>query len=668
MMRSLRQGLTLILFWLTLPGGARAQNVLVNQAGYLTDQKKEAYCIGTADSFHVVSQSGGSVAFSGPLQLTSTSDPATGLRTSKADFTTLNRPGIYRITTNLGDTSGTFAVGNTVFDEAYRKSLKGFYFQRCGEALLAQYAGAYARATCHMHDATFHSSTGKTGSASTGGGWHDAGDYGKYVVNAGISVGTLLLGYEMFPQKFSQDDLNIPESGNGVPDLLDEVRYELEWILEMQDTVDGGVYFKVTTANFDGFEMPSQDAATRYIYQKSSTATGDFAAIMAQAGRIYAPFDTAFASRCVAAARLAWDYLVLNPGIVPPTGFHNPSGTATGEYGDGSDTDERLWAATELFETTGEATFNSYFLTHYTAKGVFTSTMGWPNVQTMAQIDYLVGKQATSDSAAQSVLRSGLASYCASLVGRAATDGLNVTLATWEYAWGSNSNVLNNAILLIVGYGISGNASYSTTALEQLNYILGCNCKAMSYLTGVGARSPMHIHHRPSAADGIAAPVPGLLAGGPDEWRDDAVLQANYTSASPPASCYIDDQGSYASNEICINWNAPLVFVAGYFNESPASSVKSEGWNMPGNFRLEQNYPNPFNPKTVISGQWTADSGVRLEVFDILGRKVATLADGRYPAGKYAFTFEGTNLASGVYLYRLTAGSFSAVREMVLVR
>ncbi len=562
--------LFILLLGIVIDGGASAQNVLVNQAGYLADQRKEAYTIGVADSFRVIAQPGGATAFSGALHLTAATDPSTGLRTSKADFTALNRPGVYRIATNLGDTSVSFAVGTTVFDDTYRKSLKGFYFQRCGEALAVQNAGVYARTICHPRDATFHSSTGKIGTASVGGGWHDAGDYGKYVVNAGISVGTLLMAYEMFPERVSQDDLDIPESGNGVPDLLDEVRYELHWLLEMQDSVDGGVYFKVTTAKFDGFEMPAQDTATRYLYQKSSTATGDFAAIMAQAGRVYAPFDKAFALRCLAAARLAWAYLTLNPDIVPPRGFHNPSGTATGGYGDGSDSDERLWAATELFETTGEAAFNEYFLTHYTAKGVFTSTMGWPNVQSMAQIAYLIGRQTSPDTATISVLRAALTTYCNSLVSRASTDGLNVSITSGEYVWGSNGSVLNNAVMLIVGYGISDNAAYYATALEQLNYILGCNCKGMSYLTGVGSRSPMHIHHRPSGADGIAAPVPGLLVGGPDAWRADAILQAAYTGSRPPATCYADDQGSYASNEICINWNAPLVFVAGYFNESPS--------------------------------------------------------------------------------------------------
>ena len=171
-----------------------------------------------------------------------------------------------------------------LYDDVYKKSLKGYYFQRCGTALLQPHAGVYYHAACHPGDGFYHSSTGQSGFRLTTGGWHDAGDYGKYVVNSGITVGTLLLAYERFPEKFNQDNLNIPESGNGVPDLLDEVRYELEWLLKMQNE-NGGVYFKITKEQFESFIMPQNDSGIRYIHVLSSTATGNFAAMMARAAR-----------------------------------------------------------------------------------------------------------------------------------------------------------------------------------------------------------------------------------------------------------------------------------------------------------------------------------------------------------------------------------------------
>ncbi len=651
------------------PVSAVAQYALINQAGYLPDQVKYVYFIMPEDSFYVVDKASGEIQFRAAMQMTSAKDPATGLATYRGDFSVFTRAGAYQISTPGGDTSFSFSISSTVYESVYKKTLKGYYFQRCGQALLSQNAGVYARSTCHTNDGTYHSTTGKTGTLETTGGWHDAGDYGKYVVNAGVSVGTLLYAYELFPGKFTYDNLNIPESGNSVPDILDEVRYELEWLLKMQDTSDGGIYFKVTTENFDGFEMPSSDGSTRYIYQKSSTAAGDFAAITAQAGRIYEQFDTAFASRCLKASRLAWQYLQANPSIVPAGGFSNPPGTGTGVYGDNTDSDERLWAAAELYVTTGEDAYHSYFKAHYNDYSLFSSTMGWANVRTMAHIAYLMGNQPNRDLTIQSNLKTALASYCNGLLSIVSADGLNVSMLPSDYGWGSNSVALNNAVLLIIGSVTSNNDSYAVAALQQLNYILGCNRLNMTFVTGVGSVYPMHIHHRPSASDGIVEPIPGLMAGGPDKYLDDAVLQSLFTSSTPPARCYADNEGSYASNEIAINWNAPLVFVSGYFNESPATSVQQpSAAAVPSHFLLHQNYPNPFNPSTVISYELPGNSFVNLKVFDILGREIITLVDQRQAAGNHAVTFNASLLPSGVYFYRLQTSGGSMTRKMVLLK
>ena len=190
----------------------------------------------------------------------------------------------------------------------------------------------------------------------------------------------------------------------------------------------------------------------------------------------------------------------------------------------------------------------------------------------------------------------------------------------------------------------------------------------MTFVTGVGSVYPMHPHHRPSASDGIVEPIPGLMAGGPDKYLDDAVLQAKFTSSSPPAYCYVDDQNSYASNEIAINWNAPLVFVSGYFNESTVTSVKEKKTEVPLGFALAQNYPNPFNPSTIIIYQVPANSFVTLKLYDILGREVKTLVHQRQNAGSYTVTFFAAGLQTGVYFYRLQAGSVSQTRKMIVLK
>jgi endoglucanase len=645
-----------------------AQTVSVDQAGYLPSLPKYAFVSSSADSFRIVDAVSLVERFRGPLTPWRSNDPSTGRTVRRGDFSEFRDPGTYRVVVAAGDTSERFGIGDTIAAGVYRKSLKAFYYQRCGMALLAPYAGAYVHTACHLADGLFHSTTGLTGYRNETGGWHDAGDYGKYVVNAGVSVGTMLMAYEYFPERFFQDDLDIPESGNGVPDILDEVRYELSWLLKMQRP-DGGVYVKLTRTSFEPFVMPQDDAgsgATRYIYQVSSAATGDFAAVMARAARVYRPFDSTFAASCLDAALLAWSFLSGNPSIVPVGGFRNPAGTSTGEYGDGSDADERLWAAAELFETTGGADFQSSYELN-SAGSYFSSAMGWPNVRSMADITYLRGTQPSADSQTREQIKAALNGFCASSVTLRNSSGYQSVLRT--YNWGSNGEILNIAIVLLIGYDALGVTSYRDAAADQLHYVLGANALRHSFLTGVGTRSTKHPHHRPSESDGIAAPVPGLLSGGPNQYLSDPALAARFPAGTPPALCYLDTMPSYASNEIAINWNAPLVFVAGFFTAPRVNSVPGDvGSALPGRIRLEQNYPNPFNPTTCVSYHLPQACTVRLVVYDVLGQEVATLDDGDRSAGSYVATWNASGISSGTYFARLMAGADSAAIKLMVMK
>lgn len=643
-------------------------SVMVNQAGYFPRGQKIFFTTTLADSFRVVEKNSNKVSFTGKINLSKANDPSTGLNVYKGDFSSLHEPGIYYISVSQSEQSYEFSISDTVFNSVFYKSLKGFYFQRCGQSLNALFAGIYARAGCHGNDGTYHSTSDSTGFRSASGGWHDAGDYGKYIVNAGVTVGTLLMAYELFPTRFSYDNLGILESKNSIPDILDEVRFELNWMLKMQHS-GGGVYFKLTREQFEGFVMPSADNATRYLYQISSTATGDFAAVFARAARIYKPFDQKFSDSCLAVSRRAWAYLQSQPFIVPAGGFKNPNGTATGEYGDGNDSDERLWAAAELFSTTGEAEFNSYYSTRYASGALLSQPMGWPNVRTMAHLAYLYTKQATASTLNKIALRQSLLDYATTLVTAANGDGFSVAISKNEYFWGSNSGVLNKAILLILASRENNDATMLNAALAQLNYILGNNAHNISFVTGIGLHPVLHPHHRPSSADGIGDPVPGLLAGGPEQGRSDPVLQAKFSASTPPAMIYTDEEGSYASNEIAINWNAPLVFVAGYFaSEGVSTGIGMRELSQPNNFQLNQNFPNPFNPSTSISYQLPADHHVSLKVFDSIGREVTTLVDEEQEAGEYSATFNASSLSSGLYFYNMQAGSYTESRKMMLIK
>jgi endoglucanase len=249
-----------------------------------------------------------------------------------------------------------------------------------------------------------------------------------------------------------------------------------------------------------------------------------------------------------------------------------------------------------------------------------------------------------------------------------------VLLEPGEYFWGSNAHALNKAVLLIIAFEETQEADFLEVALDQLHYMLGANAHRMTFVTGVGTRAPLHPHHRPSAADGVAAPVPGLLAGGANQYLQDAVLAAHFNSSTPPALAYLDDQGSYASNEIAINWNAPLVFVSGYFAKpAVVSGVKSPGPAVPKSIRLEQNFPNPFNGSTVIRFSLQSAGRPALVITDLLGREVLDQDLGWVPAGIGHFTWDGRDkagapLSSGIYLCYLQTQQRSEVRKILLVK
>lgn len=650
--------------------------VFVNQAGYQTFLPKYFYTNINAASFDIVEESTGTIYYSGQLNLISANDPATGMMIKKGDFSNLTREGNYFVRLNTNDTSFHFLISTSIYNDLLNKSLKAFYFQRCGSQLFYQHAGVYQRNTCHTGDAFYHLSTGQSGFKLSRGGWHDAGDYGKYVVNAGISVATLLMAYELFPDYFNSDSLNIPESGNGIPDILDEVKYEIQWLLTMQ-SYDGAVYHKLTTEQFGAFVMPSQDSGMRYIYKKSSTATGNFIAVLARFYRLYKIYDSSFANQCLNAALNAWNWLSNQPTIVPPGGFTNPPGTQTGEYGDNDDRDERLWAASELFESTGQQSYKDYYEFNYNSKGLIYYAMDWQNVQVLAHLTYLFSKQSSTNSNIKTELLNSLISYSNTLTSRRNSNGFGVSINPGEYYWGSNSLILNNVILLILSYLKTNDNKYLQTAIEQLNYILGANAHNISFVTGIGKKYPMKPHHRPSEADGIVQPIPGLIVGGPNQYLNDPILQQYFNQDTPPALCYIDHLQSWASNEIAINWNAPLVFVSGFFNNFFLSQIKNDEQKV-NNFSLEQNFPNPFNSQTKIRFSIKSDKNnmfykVKLKIIDLLGREIFTLYDEYKLPGNYEIIFDvskiqGEFLSGGVYFYQLQINEKFSTKKMVFIK
>ncbi len=542
---------------------APTTDIKLDQVGYLPDAPKVAFVVAKtkAASFTVRRAGGSGIAFQGKLGAAVT-DPDSGDAVQAADFTALTKSGTYTVEVPGVGRSWDFAIGPDVFVRPFALAMRSFYGQRCGTAVdLGPEFPGYAHAACHLEGA-FHASSGRSGPGAPTGGWHDAGDYGRYVVNSGLTTGTLLWTYELFGKRVSKLKLGLPESGNGIPDLLNEVRWNLDWMLKMQDA-DGGVWHKQTSDRFCGFVMPEKDTLTSVVIGtgtdpfKSSCATADFAAVMAIASRVYRSFDAAYATKVQDAARRAWTWLETHPDVL----FRNPAGVSTGEYGDRDCSDERLWAAAELGRTTGEEAYHSSFLKQLAAHRPSVRPVGpqsWPSVGPMALWTYVLG--GGKDAAAVAAIRADSLAAADAIVDRSARHGYRISMTPADYVWGSNGVAANYGVQLLVADAMKHDPRYVHAAFDDLHYLLGRNTFSLSWVTRVGAHPFRHPHHRPSGADDKPEPWPGLLSGGPNRSRQDPAMQ-KLPQGTPTERMYLDEEASYASNENAINWNAALVFL-----------------------------------------------------------------------------------------------------------
>lgn len=546
------------------------ESIKLNQVGFYPQGPKVVIVTGRtgATQFYITTTNGRDTVFSGALSAEQKSQHSSTY-TKKGDFSLFNKRGSYMVLVPGVGHSYVFQIGDSIHIDIAKATLKGFYYQRVSMPLEVQYAGRWHRGAGHPDDAVRIHPSAASAQRPAGtvvpspGGWYDAGDYNKYIVNSGITMGTLLSAYEDFPRYYQNFSINIPESGDAVPDILDEIAYNLRWMLTMQDPSDGGVYHKCTNADFDGMVMPGITKAPRYLVQKSTAAALDFAAVTAQAARVYANHVPRLADSCLRAAEKAWQWAQKNPAVLYDQNELNKKFTpaiTTGAYGDRNVKDEWFWAASELLVTTGRKVYADTVLRRTQDS---LSVPSWANVQMMGYYSLLRHQTVLPQSVKAIVpqLKGSLLQLADAHIGNVERSAFATVMgqSSRDFIWGSSSVAANQSILLLNAHLLTGDKKYLTHAVSNLDYLLGRNATGYSFVTGAGSKPIMHPHHRPSVADGVTEPVPGLLSGGPNPGMQD---KCTYPFTEPETA-FTDHDCSYASNEIAINWNAPIVYLAG---------------------------------------------------------------------------------------------------------
>ena len=468
------------------------RSIFVNQVGYRPGDAKRAVLNFPADEFNIVNEKGETV-FKGMVSHFGTDD-ISGEDTYIADFTKLGSDGVtegkYRVTAD-GVSSASFIVSDRAYDSLMKDICKCFYYLRCADALTEEYAGDYYHDPCHMKKATVY---GGDTRVDVCGGWHDAGDYGRYSTAGAVALAHLLYGVRFF-DGLKKVTFNIPRvkcNKGDYPDILAEAKVELDFLLKMQRE-DGGVWHKVTTFVHAPFIMPEEDKDELLLFPVSSMATADIAAVFALAYTVYKDYDKAYADTLMATAVRAYGWLTQNQ---EPLLFKNPEGCNTGEYGEEEDFSNRFWAAASMYEATGEKKYYKDILKYrdeldkLNDKAVFTY-FGWGPVAGLGALSIML-KNDKDDLHDQ--MNECFINEADRLCDVALGNGFNLCMRAEDFFWGSNMELLKFLMVITVAKGIKDDARYGDAINSGIDYLLGCNSMDTSYVTGNGEKAYRNPH------------------------------------------------------------------------------------------------------------------------------------------------------------------------------
>lgn len=621
----------------------------VNQIGYLQDAKKFFTVItqtaGTNNIFYIKKYSDNTVVYTGYTKTTIIHDNAAGEDVVTGDFSQLTQKGEYYVEIN-GQKSYNFKISDDIFDNLFKDVLRSYYIIRCGVALQDNKTGLFHSA-CHLQDALYDD---KPGSRDFTGGWHNAGDFGKWTHEHAFSCSFMMWLYEIKKKNMTGLKNDIPESNNKISDLLDEAKWGLLFLLKMQNS-DGSVYHKIDTEpNFPWGLAPESDPYQRTAKPQNRGSTqfstidaAAFSAVMCQAYRVFKDYDTAFALRCSKAAIDAWNWLNTNP----KTGQQDPY------YTDAQYWDELIWVYAEMFRLTGD----NYFLNFFENE-INTRQLNSPIWMTQDFFGYVSlfydsrTPQTLKDKIKNKIIN--LADLYKNIID---SSGYRVVLMENEYYWGSNGIVSSRADVLLFAYLITGDKIYRDYALFQLDYLLGSNSLEQSFITGYGSKKNFNPYHWTKMV--YNNPLPGWLSGGPNKYQEgaDTPLLNLQNQGTPAQKCWLDlcaSNGSWASNEGETSLQATLLFLAGFFfSEITSNEPQSQ---IMDNFDKVRFYPSPYN-------ELKGDEGItfinltdyfKIQIFNLSGELIYEKED-RAQDGKFFWKIKtnrkNNKPSAGIYFF-----------------
>jgi len=560
---------------------SRPIGLVTNQVGFHPDQYKEvlvSYDKILNDKTFAIIDTQDKICFSGQLKDFGF-DPDSGDCVAKGDFTMFKENGTFRVRCGAGLTSYPFTIGETINTPVLKLALRWFYLQRSGPAIDDPVSGIKRPASLTAPAPLWGPKGPIPGKkVDITGGWFDAGDYGRYASPAATTLMSLFYAWQLRPGIFPDGFSRIPESHNGVSDLLDEIRWELEWLLKVQRQ-DGAVHHKATHTAYS-YLMPDQIQEPVYLFDVSTQATAQFTGVMAYAAMAFAKIDRAFAARLLKAAEKAWAWLEKTPQKYPVGGFKNPllaDGVEVtgGPYSvfDRDENEHRLWAAASLFYATGRESFHQALKKLWARRDQAAKFYDMNSLDGYAFAVFTSLDNSKLNAQVRKEMLDTVRNQSETLLQLISKTGYSVTLTgvkpPFDYTWGSTEYVNQRGLYLLLTHRHLPDPRYVDGAARQLNWVLGANPLNRCLINGEVGSTPLKTsHHAMSML--LKKPYPGSIGEGPNgstPGGDPALTRLLARKPPPPpAKCFIDDWESYATNEPTIYNNAAFVALAAFFS------------------------------------------------------------------------------------------------------